>query len=412
MDAGGGGGALGAGHSGNSGVCEAAHRPGPVPSPQFRVEENRQAYSTNLDPGKFLQNFPSSNSNSSMDIWAPKSRLDRQECRMPILMVSIALFSSLAFQVPNAPMKEMCTPPHSRQEHERVLRGDVWAMFEENRKLAEVGLPRPYSRELLIQKLAPLVAKKDLQAELATIALRGGTHFSIIENGAIDVGTESKEDNERARILIWKLAESGDPRYMKLRSLWLDREPKGQRDAKEIEYWYTRAWDFYETRARKGDVRAMVCLAHLMEPSTFPGIPITDPYWGPTVRAQWHKRAAESGDAVSMFEVGMGMMSSDACFEWFLKSANAGYWRAMLQVASFYAHGTVQILRGEAPKPDPVKAWLWLDRAIAQTGNPEVWNAYFDEDDGEDFLADWPARPGDKVLVRPQKSNNSTDPSS
>jgi TPR repeat protein len=104
-----------------------------------------------------------------------------------------------------------------------------------------------------------------------------------------------------------------------------------------------------------------------------------------------------------MFTVGMEIYGGPSvlygpryeCEQWFLRSAKAGNWRAMLQLASFYAHGTFQRLRSEDPKPDPVKAWYWLDKAVEITGNTEIWKMFIDEDEGN-FMEGFPPRPSSK----------------
>jgi TPR repeat protein len=297
--------------------------------------------------------------------------------------ITLLVVPSLHAQVAKKSNSGAPTPSYFRAEHERAAKGDVMAMIAENAKRRGVGLPTLHDEKRIIEKLS-------LQA-------RGGNATALLElarmrRANID-GVLTPEMEAPIKKMVLRAAELGDPAAMHEWAAMLGRELGAKTNEQEIAYWYFKAWDHYEAKAKRGDVKAMVALANLIPP----GVRAIGEVGGRMT--EWRDKAAEHGDPESMFFVGMELMVDPRghgrryeCVAWLQRSAEAGYWRAMLQLALFYARGEFQRLKGEEPRPDPVMAWEWVDRAVAATGNKEIWKVFIDPDD-DDFMEGFPPRP-------------------
>jgi TPR repeat protein len=311
-----------------------------------------------------------------------------------ILAASLCLAFPLGAQQPTpANTTTKPVPSYFRADHERAVKGDVEAMLEENKKYQEAGLPKPHADQTVVSKLEKLAKAGDIRAQRRMLLFR--------EESGLDPLPRPPEREAQIRSLTKRLADSGDPEGMVAWSMVLQGDGRSKKDwnEQEISHWFYKSWDYYEAKAKQGDVKAMVTLVETLAPA-IPSLMASDIG---NRRMYWREQAALHGDPASMFVMGMEFWGkanpktglSPECEAWFLKSAKAGYWRAMLTLAGAYAHGSFQILNGEAPRPNPAKAWEWVDRAVAVTGNPQIWKAFVNEDD-EDFMEGFPPRPGSK----------------
>ncbi len=93
----------------------------------------------------------------------------------------------------------------------------------------------------------------------------------------------------------------------------------------------------------------------------------------PEEEMKWLRRAAEGGHPIATLRLGEILLldTSDTLkaegFRWIRKSADGGDFHAMLEMARKYTHGFPSI----GLVPDPDKAMVWINKAIAISGEPE-----------------------------------------
>lgn len=283
-------------------------------------------------------------------------------------------------------------PVFIKAEHVQASKGDAMAMIRENQKRQTAGLETRYDDNQIEQKLVAGAKSGNAKAMLALAKFR---------RERLEIATPESE--APIKDLLRKAATQEDPEAMAEWALWLSKEPERSRDPKEIEHWFYKAWDAYESKAKRGDVNAMMALASIPVPLTFPTIRIQGQRFLGDEMREWRQEAAKNGDPSAMFILAMEIYGrspltaaygpESASEQWFLRSAKAGNWQAMLQLATIYGHGGFQHLDGGEPLSDPVKAWYWLDKAIEVTGNPRIGYVYFSGEEEGDFMEGFPPRP-------------------